>query len=116
MAVNLVRMTKRLQQIRVALAYTVEEAGKATGLDVHRLLSIESGDATPTGDEILILASLYDCDFRTLIDEALPPPAQQTDILFRRYSDAFTPEDRRAIQEFLHLCQIEASLERQLGR
>ncbi|MHB1633055.1 MAG: helix-turn-helix domain-containing protein [Acidithiobacillus sp.] len=115
MAVNLVRMTKRLQQIRVALAYTVEEAGKATGLDVHRLLSIESGDATPTGDEILILASLYDCDFRTLIDEALPPPAQQTDILFRRYGDAFTPEDRRAIQEFLHLCQIEASLERQLG-
>ncbi len=115
MAVNLVHMTARLQQIRVALAYTVDDACEATGLDVHRLLSIEAGEAMPTGDEILILASLYDCDFRTLLDEALPPPAQQTDILFRRYGDSFTPEDRRAVQEFLHLCQIESSLEQQLG-
>lgn len=115
MTINLKLITRRLQQIRVALAYSVTEACGATGLDEHRLRSIEAGESVPTGDEILILASLYDCDFRALIDETFTPPAQQTDVLFRRYGDSFTSEDRRAVQEFLHLCQIESSLEQELG-
>lgn len=114
MAVNIAHIAQRLQQTRLALSYTTDDVGTIAGLDVHRLERIEAGCETPTGDEILILASLYDCDFRTLIDENLPSPAQQTDILFRRYGDSFTPDDRRAIQEFLYLCQIEKWLEQQL--
>lgn len=42
-------------------------------------------------------------------------PFEQTDLLYRRHGSAFTHEDRRAIQEFLYLCEIESFLEAELG-
>lgn len=116
MAINLTTVASRLSQIRKALDYSVQDVEKATGLDKNRLLGIEEAELKPSGDEILILAAFYDCDFRALIDEKLPAPAQQTDILFRRYGESFTAQDRRAVQEFLLLCQIETSLESALGK
>ena len=116
MAINLNCTATRLKQIRETLAYSVDEASQATGLAADRLTAIEHATARPSGDEILILASFYDCDFRALLDETLPPPTAQTGILFRRYGESFRPEDRRAVQEFLRLCQIEAELERLLRR
>lgn len=114
MTVNINLVAERLRQARETLQYSLDEASQATGIASDWLDAIESGRVAPTGDDVLILASLYDCDFRSFLDENIPPAVQQTDVLFRRYGETFNAEDRRAIQEFLHLCHIEASLEQQL--
>ena len=111
MALNLGVLSKRLRQAREVLAYSVEDVCKQIGIAQDRLLDIEMGKLKPSGDEVLILASFYDCDFRAFLDETLPPPVEQSDILFRRFGEAFTSNDRRAIQQFLHLCVIETELE-----
>ena len=114
MAINVNLVAERLRQARETLLYSIEEASQATGIASQRLIAIECGREVPTGDDVLILANLYDCDFRSFLDENSPPAVQQSDILFRRYGESFGVEDRRSVQEFLHLCQIEASLERLL--
>lgn len=116
MALSAKDIASRLRQVRETLAYSLGEVCDACALDVTRLQAIESGSLKPSGDEVLILASFYDCDFRSLLDDALPPPIQQTDVLFRRYGESFSPKDRRAVQEFIFLCQMEDSLERLLGQ
>ncbi len=108
-------LAKRLLNAREVLAYSREEVCKEAGIAVSRLESIELSLQKPTGDEVLILASFYDCDFRGFLDDSVPPPIQQADILFRRFGDSFTAKDRRVIQEFLHLCEIEAELEKILN-
>jgi Zn-dependent peptidase ImmA (M78 family)/DNA-binding XRE family transcriptional regulator len=115
MTLNLKVLSQRLSQAREVLAYSVEEVSKETGIESARLLAIEEGKQKPSGDEVLILASFYNCDFRAFLDETKPPPVEQADILFRRFGDAFTPKDRRAIQQFLHLCVIELELENALN-
>ncbi len=115
MTLDLECVATRLKQTREILAYSIDEASTATGIGGDRLMAIEAGSARPSGDEILILANLYDCDFRAFLDDMIPAPAQKTDILFRRYGESFRPDDRRTVQEFLHLCQIEAALEEKLG-
>lgn len=114
MAINLEVLSSRLRNAREVLAYSVEDVCKETGIVPARLTSIESSEQKPSGDEVLILASFYDCDFRAFLNHSLPPPIQQADILFRRFGDSFNPNDRRAIQEFLHLCEIEEELEKSL--
>lgn len=115
MPADIQTIATRLKQIRNTLEYSIEDVCRAIDLPIERLTQIESGQTRPTGDEVLILASLYDCDFRSLIDDSVAPPAELTDILFRRYGNTFSSADRRSIQEFLHICQIESSLEGLLG-
>jgi Zn-dependent peptidase ImmA (M78 family) len=105
----------RLSSMRQLLSYSEDDVARATGIEAERLLDLERGQSTPTGDEILILAALYECDFRALVDEALPSPSERTDILFRRYGDALSSADKRAIQEFVLLCQIENTFENLLS-
>lgn len=111
MPVNLEILSKRLKQAREVLAYTLEDVSRNAGIEVSRLQAIETGSVKPNGDEILILAAFYDCDFRGFLDEKRPAPVQQSEILFRRFGGAFTPQDRRFVQEFLCLCETEAELE-----
>lgn len=112
---DLKSLAARLCQAREVLAYSIDDVCQGTGLDHPRIAAIESGTQMPSGDEILILASFYDCDFRAFLDEKLPAPVQQTDILFRRFGDSFSPQDRRSVQEFLRLCETESELEGLLG-
>ena len=114
MAINTETVAKRLLMARNTLQYPANEVSHATGIGVERIAELESGSTRPTGDEILILANFYECEFINFLDENLPAPVQQAEILFRRYGEDFLPEDRRAVQEFLHLCQMEASLEKLL--
>jgi Zn-dependent peptidase ImmA (M78 family) len=116
MAVNLQVLSNRLKQAREVLAYQLDEVSVNTGIEVIRLKAIESNNIKPSGDEILILASFYNCDFRAFLDDKQCAPVQQSDILFRRYGDAFTKEDRRAVQEFLYLCVVESELEKILSQ
>lgn len=115
MAIKASLVAERLRKARETLQYSIDEVSQATGIEGEHLVAVETGRAAPSGDDVLILANLYDCDFRSFLDENLPPPAQQSDVLFRRYGESFSAEDRRSVQEFLHLCQVEASLERLLG-
>lgn len=96
------------------LGYAPDEVAEASGISVARIAEIEGGVVQPSGDEVLILASFYRCNFRSFLDDARPPPIQQTEILFRRFGDVFSAVDRRAVQEFLYLCEAEAELQKQL--
>jgi Zn-dependent peptidase ImmA (M78 family) len=108
-------VARKLRQARELQSLAVEAVSQATGISVDRICSIESGRSKPSGDEVLILANFYRHDFRDFLDDSRPAPFEQTDILFRCHGNAFTPEDRRAIQEFLYLCEIESVLEAELG-
>lgn len=115
MSLDLQTIVTKLRQARELQSFGVEVVSQATGIASDRIKLIESGQSEPSGDEVLILANFYRHDFRDFLDDSRPAPFEQTDLLYRRYGDAFTPEDRRAIQEFLYLCEIESSLETELG-
>ncbi len=116
MKIDLVLISSRLAEARRLQTVELAEAATQTGIDAGRLASIEAGQQAPSGDELLILANYYARDFRDFVDPGRPEPFKQTDILYRRFGQAFTPSDRRTIQEFLLLCEIEATLEEELGR
>lgn len=115
MAINLRLIGERLTQARQLQAVDVAVVSSHTGIESSRLDFIEGGKGLPSGDELLILANYYARDFRDFVDPARPEPFKQTDILYRRHGEAFTVNDRRAIQEFLFLCEIEATLQKELG-
>jgi Zn-dependent peptidase ImmA (M78 family) len=108
-------VARKLQQARELQSLSVQDVNHATGISVGRIALIEAGESKPTGDEVLILANFYRHDFRDFLDDQRPAPFEQADILYRRHGDAFTAADRRAIQEFLYLCEIESYLENELG-
>ena len=108
-------VARKLRQARELQSLAVEVVSQATGIATIRIGSIESGQSKPSGDEVLILANFYRHDFRDFLADNRPAPFEQTDILYRRHGNAFTSEDRRAIQEFLYLCEIESSLEAELA-
>lgn len=115
MAVNTEVLVHRLKQAREVLGYSFEQVMAETGLDSTRIAAIEAAKVRPSGDDVLILAAFYNCDYRSLLDESRPPPVEQSDILFRRYGGSFSPGDRRAVQEFLRLCELESELETALS-
>lgn len=115
MAVDAQLVARKLRHAREMQSLSVAAVSEATGLDPERIDLIESNQSGASGDEVLILANFYRHDFRDFLDDNRPAPFEQTDILYRRHGDAFTAEDRRAIQEFLYLCEIESVLEASLG-
>lgn len=70
----------------------------------------------PTGDEVLIIADFFQCDYRFFISNEKLAAFQQTETLYRKFSKDFTKNDRRSIQEFLFLCESEAFLLTELNR
>lgn len=114
-SIDLKLIASRLAQARNLQDLSAETVSTDTGIAPERLAIIENGSAAPSGDELLILANYYVRDFRDFIDPSRPEPFKQTDILYRRHGETFTPNDRRAIQEFLFLCEIEATLQKEMG-
>jgi Zn-dependent peptidase ImmA (M78 family) len=114
MPLDVLVVARKLRQARELQFLSVDAVSEATGIPPERIDLIESGQSGASGDEVLILANFYRHDFRDFLDDNRPAPFEQTDILYRRHGDAFTPEDRRAIQEFLYLCEIESTLETSL--
>jgi Zn-dependent peptidase ImmA (M78 family) len=116
MAIDLRTLGSKLAKYREQLKESVVEAASSTGIDAARLASIEAGDLEPTGDEVLILADHYRCDFKFFISNDQVAPFEQTETLYRAHGNDFTKEDRRAVQDFLYLCETEDFLMRELGR
>lgn len=116
MTINLQALGLKLFKYRDQLALTVEDVRTATGIELDRLRSIEDGLLEPSGDEILILADHYRCDFKYFISNEQVAPFEQTEILYRAYGRDFSKQDRASVQEFLYLCDSEEFLMRELGR
>lgn len=116
MAINLQILGAKLVRYRDQLQESPEEVAAVTGIELDRLVAIEAGIAEPTGDEVLILADHYQCDFKFFISNERVAPFEQTEALYRAHGDDFTKADRRAIQEFLYLSETEAYLMSALGR
>lgn len=116
MSIDLQTLGSKLAKYRGQLEESITEVAFSTGIDAARLISIEAGQAEPTGDEVLILADHYRCDFKFFISNEQVAPFEQTETLYRAHGGDFTKEDRRAIQDFLYLCETEDFLMRELGR
>jgi Zn-dependent peptidase ImmA (M78 family)/transcriptional regulator with XRE-family HTH domain len=116
MAINLESLGKKLRKCRDQLKETVDDVTDVTGISSERLNAMETGQVEPTGDEVLILADHFRCDFRYFISNEALASFEQTDTLYRMHGTEFSKSDRRAVQEFLYLCETEAFLMRELGR
>lgn len=101
---------------RYCRQYLVEatDLALATGIDRTRLILLLEGKSTPSGDEILILADYFKCDFKFFISNEQLAPFEQTEELFRRHGNELSKEDRWSIQEFLFLCECQDFLLKEL--
>lgn len=116
MAIDLRLLGGKLAKYRGQLQESLRDVAASTGIDAARITQIEGGQSEPTGDEILILADHYRCDFKFFISNEQVAPFEQTETLYRAHGSDFSKEDRRAVQDFLYLCETEDFLMRELGR
>lgn len=114
MAIDLKSLGSKLANYRGQLKESIIEVATATGIDAARLIAIEAGQVEPTGDDVLILADHYRCDFKFFISNEQVAPFERTETLYRAHGGDFTKEDRRAVQDFLYLCETEDFLMREL--
>lgn len=101
---------------REQLQLTLAEVAAGTGSSEERIASLEQGKSAPSGDEVLIFADFYKCDYRFFISNERLAPFEQTENLYRRYGNDFSRDDRRRVQEFLFLCECEEFLMQQMSR
>jgi len=105
----------KLQRYMAQLQVTANDVTQATGISPDRMTAILNCIADPTGDEVLILADFFRCDYRFFISNEKLAPFEQTESLFRKHGSDLTREDRWAIQEFLFLCECQAFLLSQIS-
>ena len=116
MPLDLQQFGAKLKRYRDQLQVSIEEISIATGIGAERLQLFENGGTAPTGDEVLILADFYKCDYRFLVSNEQLAPFEQTENLYRRYGPEFSKDDRRRVQDFLFLCECEEQLIQALNR
>lgn len=116
MAIDLRLLGNKLAKYRGQLQESLLDVATSTGIDAARLAQIEGGQTESTGDEVLILADHYRCDFKFFISNEQVAPFEQTEVLYRAHGSDFSKADRRAVQDFLYLCETEDFLMRELDR
>jgi len=114
MALDLSLLASKLKKYREQFQASLTEVSAATGIPEDILSAFEEGQRQPTGDEILILADYYKCDYKFFISGERVAPFEETETLFRTHGEEFSKEDRRVVQEFLFLCECEEFLMRLL--
>lgn len=116
MALDLAEFGSKLRRYREQLVLSHADVAQQTGIAQDRLSVLEQGAVNPTGDEILILADFYKCDYRFFISNERLAPFEQTENLYRRHGTEFSKDDRWRVQEFLFLCENEHFLMQALGK
>ncbi len=116
MAFDLDEFARKLRSYRSQRQLTPVELATGTGIDPGRFDRLEAGQLLPTGDEILIIADFFQCDYRFFVSNEKLAAFQQTETLYRKFGNEFTRNDRRSIQEFFFLCECEAFLLTELDR
>lgn len=106
---------EKIKKYREQFEVSIPELSKATGISIDSLVDYEKGNKEPSGDEILILADHFKCDYKFFISNERVAPFEQTETLFRRYNKEFSKEDRWAVQEVLFLAESEFYLQKELG-
>lgn len=110
MAIDLHMLGSKLRRYRDQVAASLEDVSNETGIPQQLLKDFEDARREPTGDEVLILADYYKCDYKFFISNERLAAFEQTETLFRKYSAELSREDRWAILEFLFLCDSEEFL------
>ena len=110
MSFDLQILGEKLRRYRSQVESSLNEVSSATGIPESSIEDYEEGRRSPNGDEILILADYYKCDFKFFISNEKLAAFEQTETLFRKYSDQISKEDRWAILELLFLCECEEYL------
>ena len=100
----------KLRRSMEHLSVDVNDVVGSTGIPEARFSILRLGEANPTGDEILMLADYFDCDYKFFISNERLAAFEETDSLYRKHGDLFSKSDRRAIQQFLYLCECESWL------
>jgi Zn-dependent peptidase ImmA (M78 family)/transcriptional regulator with XRE-family HTH domain len=116
MPLDIKEFAAKLSRYRSQFDASLDDVANATGLSSGTLSALEAAQRAPTGDEVLILADYFMCDYKFFISNERLTAFEQTEKLFRKHGTALTPSDRWAIQEFLYLCECEAFLQGALGR
>lgn len=86
---------------------SVADLADSTGFSAERIERLELGFEEPTGDEVLILASVLLVDFQFFLSADQRAPDDQMDVLYRRYGESVDGPTRRSIAEMLYLCETE---------
>lgn len=114
MALNLKIFGEKLLRYRKQFQLSLPEISTHTGIPVSSLEQYELGVKRPSGDEVLILAEYYKCDYKFFLSNQKLASFEQTETLFRRFGDEFSKQDRWAVQECLFLAECESYLEKKL--
>lgn len=107
MTFDLSLFSLKLKKYREQFKTPLIQMSLETGIPEESLRQLEHAERRPTGDEVLILADYYKCDYQFFISNEKLATFEQTETLFRRYGEEFSREDRWAVQEFLLLCECE---------
>ena len=116
MTFDLSLFSSKLIKYREQLQTSLDEVSAVTGISTQALVTLENAERRPTGDEVLILADYYQCDYQFFISNEKLAPFEQTETVYRRHGDEFSKEDRWTIQQFLFLCECEEFLLNALPR
>lgn len=110
MPIDKITLGNKLVRCRKNLDLEISDVSKSIGLSLERLSEIEKGFIEPTGDEILIFADFYRQDYKYFISNEKLSASEQVEILYRKFGENFSKEDRWAIQEFIYLCENEQDI------
>ncbi len=99
MTFDYVLLGKKLQEARESLLFNTQEVAIRLQMSVEDYLKLESGQKKATGDQVVLLASLYQRDFRYFVTGDYPSAESQIQEMFRLNS-SLSKNDRIAIQQF----------------
>ncbi|MDR0301458.1 MAG: XRE family transcriptional regulator [Treponema sp.] len=114
MALDLNFLSTKLKKYRENFLMTQEELSEKSGIAIDKLNSFEAGVLEPSGDEILILADIYRCDYKYFISSESEPDFDKIEQLFRKHKNDLQANDRWAIQECIFFAENETFLEQEL--
>jgi transcriptional regulator with XRE-family HTH domain len=107
LGIDLLMLSGKLINLRSQHGLTVDDVAVRTGISLKRLSNFEAAETEPTGDEILILADLFSCDFRYFISNIKSTNLEKSDKLFRMLGEELSKDDRLSISQFFYLCESE---------
>jgi hypothetical protein len=113
MAFDYAVLGKKLKCARESLLISSQSPASHLQLSLDEYLNIEEGQKKITGDQLVLLADLYNRDFRYFVTGDYRSAESQIQEMFRRNTE-LSQNDRIAIQEFVRLCEYEDFLEREI--
>jgi len=111
MALDIKAFADKLSRYRKQFDLSMEEMAEETGISLEKIEALENGKAEPSGDDVLILADYFKCDYNFFISNEKHTAFEKTELLFRRYGNEISKNDRWAIQECIYLAECESFLD-----